>query len=224
MKPQDSVGSLNDGKDPATSRTSGNEASGETPFKQMNSLNSWKTMTSVHKAITSEAFIESQKLSPGYWQETETKSCCGCVKRNAKPKPFSQTLVVLRPSERLDQMDPEGYKESEMGKVWPWDGPLTKAGNDLADKVAVELAALHKQVGVRRTSWLTPWFGFHARSLASVEHELLALMATKSWSIARLTRLTRQLVGKGMSQPGRYDLFSISTSRMELLIAQSWSS
>jgi len=60
---------------------------------------------------------------------------------------FEQTLVMLRHSERLDQMDPEGYKNSEMGQKFPFDGPLTKAGVQLAAKVAQDLKKLHDQVG-----------------------------------------------------------------------------
>lgn len=69
--------------------------------------------------------------------------CCGLLRRKAKP--FSQAIVVLRHSERLDQMDAT-YKETEEGKAWPFDTPITEKGFELARGVAAELADLHKEV------------------------------------------------------------------------------
>jgi len=57
--------------------------------------------------------------------------------------PFRQTIVILRHSERLDHIDPEGYKASEEGKAWPFDTPLTAKGVQLAQEVARELGVLH---------------------------------------------------------------------------------
>lgn len=57
---------------------------------------------------------------------------------------FEQTIVILRHSERLDHVDPK-YKETEEGKKWPFDTPLTANGVKLAREVAVELAKLHEK-------------------------------------------------------------------------------
>mmetsp|Transcript_34645 Transcript_34645/g.80891 ORF Transcript_34645/g.80891 Transcript_34645/m.80891 type:complete len:349 (-) Transcript_34645:67-1113(-) len=65
---------------------------------------------------------------------------------SADPNSFKQTIVILRHSERWDQMDPEGYKQSEEGKAWPFDTSLTANGIKLAQSVAKELAELHSQV------------------------------------------------------------------------------
>jgi len=66
--------------------------------------------------------------------------------KGADEKPFLQTIVILRHSERWDQMDPEGFKKSEEGQQWPFDTRLTEEGVKLARKVAEELATLHCQV------------------------------------------------------------------------------
>jgi len=57
---------------------------------------------------------------------------------------FQQTVVVLRHSERVDQMDPDGYRASEEGHAWPFDSPITANGVQLAKQVATELSALHR--------------------------------------------------------------------------------
>lgn len=73
-------------------------------------------------------------------------SCCGLFRSKAKEKPFEQTLVVLRHSERWDHKDPEGFKASEEGQKYPFDGPITPNGVQLAAKVAKELQKVHSEV------------------------------------------------------------------------------
>lgn len=68
-------------------------------------------------------------------------ACCGLLRRRSKP--FSQAIVVLRHSERLDHMD-KTYIETEEGKLWPFDSPITEKGFELARGVAAELADLKK--------------------------------------------------------------------------------
>mmetsp|Transcript_106778 Transcript_106778/g.195998 ORF Transcript_106778/g.195998 Transcript_106778/m.195998 type:complete len:357 (+) Transcript_106778:116-1186(+) len=70
-----------------------------------------------------------------------TGLCCGLFKRKKKAA-FQQTLVLLRHSERQDYVD-KTYKESEEGKKWPHDAPLTAVGWALAKEHAEELAELH---------------------------------------------------------------------------------
>lgn len=69
----------------------------------------------------------------------------GCIGTKPKPKaPFVQTVVILRHSERRDQVDPT-YKDCEEGRAWPFDPPLTEKGVKLAQDVALELAEVHAQ-------------------------------------------------------------------------------
>jgi len=73
------------------------------------------------------------------------KGPCGCLRRAKADPPFQQTLVILRHSERQDRVDP-GYHDSEEGKAWPHDAPLTRGhGIDLAQRVAKELAEINKE-------------------------------------------------------------------------------
>lgn len=76
------------------------------------------------------------------WKAGERVGCCGAFGKK-KEQQFQQTIVVLRHSERLDHMDPN-YPNTEEGKEFPFDTPLTEAGIDLAKKVAVEMEELHK--------------------------------------------------------------------------------
>lgn len=70
---------------------------------------------------------------------------CGMCRRRRKAPGFLQTLVVMRHSERRDFTDPT-YKESDEGKQWPHDTPLTAKGVTWARKVGRELKVLHKKV------------------------------------------------------------------------------
>lgn len=73
--------------------------------------------------------------------------CCGFLAGKQKPKEeqkFQQTLVVLRHSERRDYVD-KTWKDSEEGKAWPHDAPLTDRGHELAAEVAQEILALHEK-------------------------------------------------------------------------------
>eukprot|EP00928_Gymnodinium_smaydae_P059945 TRINITY_DN4343_c0_g1_i1.p1 TRINITY_DN4343_c0_g1~~TRINITY_DN4343_c0_g1_i1.p1 ORF type:complete len:347 (-),score=45.42 TRINITY_DN4343_c0_g1_i1:83-1123(-) len=81
--------------------------------------------------------------------EAPPARCCGFLggRRRAtagKDAPFDQTLVILRHSERLDQVD-SSYRSSEEGVRWPHDTPLTERGFILAKEVSVGLAELHEQ-------------------------------------------------------------------------------
>lgn len=72
-----------------------------------------------------------------------TGFCCGLF-RKKKPEGFLQTLVLLRHSERRDYVD-KTWKETEEGKTWPHDAPLTTAGWALAKEHAEEIAELHQK-------------------------------------------------------------------------------
>jgi len=54
-------------------------------------------------------------------------------------------LAVVRHSERLDHIDPNGYRLTDGGKAFPFDSPLTEDGKELASDVAKELAQLHRE-------------------------------------------------------------------------------
>mmetsp|Transcript_73461 Transcript_73461/g.192656 ORF Transcript_73461/g.192656 Transcript_73461/m.192656 type:complete len:320 (-) Transcript_73461:454-1413(-) len=73
----------------------------------------------------------------------EVVGCCG-LGLGRRERPFEQTLVVVRHSERLDFADP-GYPETEEGRAWPFDAPLTEHGVELAQSVAAEMDELHKK-------------------------------------------------------------------------------
>lgn len=65
--------------------------------------------------------------------------CGGSKAGAAGADDFVQTLVILRHSERRDQVDPT-YLETDEHKAWPFDTPLTENGIKLAHDVADELA------------------------------------------------------------------------------------
>jgi len=71
----------------------------------------------------------------------EKVSCCGLFKH--KPKAFEQMIAIVRHSERQDHVDPT-YLESEEGKAWPHDTPLTKKGFALARSVGLEILEIHR--------------------------------------------------------------------------------
>jgi len=67
----------------------------------------------------------------------------GCTgSKSAASKSFCQSMVILRHSERADQVDP-AYLETAEHKARPFDSPLTENGIKLAQDVALEL--LEKQ-------------------------------------------------------------------------------
>lgn len=68
------------------------------------------------------------------------KACCF----PSAPSKWNQTIVLLRHSERRDRTDP-GWKQTEEGKAWPHDTPITEAGITLAASVAEEISELHKE-------------------------------------------------------------------------------
>jgi len=70
-------------------------------------------------------------------------SCCGLLK--PKPKPFEQTIVIVRHSERVDFKDPAAYKASAEGQAWPFDTSITERGVGLAQEVAREMLEVHKK-------------------------------------------------------------------------------
>lgn len=72
------------------------------------------------------------------------KKKSGCLFCRKEP-PFMQTLVLLRHSEREDRVN-VNYKQTEEGKVWPHDCPITANGVQLARDVAKEMLDLHKEV------------------------------------------------------------------------------
>mmetsp|Transcript_67195 Transcript_67195/g.123750 ORF Transcript_67195/g.123750 Transcript_67195/m.123750 type:complete len:440 (-) Transcript_67195:133-1452(-) len=71
--------------------------------------------------------------------------CLGCCKRPPPPetgqdfKPFYSTVAIVRHGERLDQMDPAAWFNSDMGRAYPFDCPLTANGRKMAREVAEEL-------------------------------------------------------------------------------------
>jgi len=67
---------------------------------------------------------------------------CTCC-RGTRNESFLQTLVILRHSERRDQVDPS-FLETEEHKEWPHDTPLTEAGIKLAQDVGSELKDKHE--------------------------------------------------------------------------------
>lgn len=106
---------------------------------------------SLTHALTSHSKRPSQRggpVDPAQLSQTSKQGggfCCGLLsKRKAAPPKFEQTLVILRHSERLDRVDPT-YKDSDMGKAWPFDCPITGPGFDLAKQVAEELVELHEK-------------------------------------------------------------------------------
>mmetsp|Transcript_88952 Transcript_88952/g.157476 ORF Transcript_88952/g.157476 Transcript_88952/m.157476 type:complete len:258 (-) Transcript_88952:46-819(-) len=101
---------------------------------------------SMMSSLTSGDAHLSMTLNAQGDNETSAKGgCCGFCKRRNQAPTFAQTLVVMRHSERKDQVDPT-YKDSVEGKAWPHDTPLTQRGVKWARKVARELRGLHKQV------------------------------------------------------------------------------
>jgi broad specificity phosphatase PhoE len=70
----------------------------------------------------------------------------GCASSAPKKyeQTFSQTIVILRHSERLDHVD-KNYKSTPHGQLWPFDTPLTDKGIQLAKDTAIELVAVHKR-------------------------------------------------------------------------------
>lgn len=99
--------------------------------------------SSVHMRMSRR--IESNQTSAppkSRWR----RSCCKCMTRRKADPPFQQMVVVMRHSERLDQVDPN-YGETELGQAWPHDAPLTDRGVNLATEVAEELHHLNEEVG-----------------------------------------------------------------------------
>lgn len=116
------------------------EACSSSVGDRSHSSSTFKGLPSVHRAVREE------KKSRGPDDAAKT-TCCGLFKTKDKgPPPFEQAIVVLRHSIRLDHKDPKGYMESEMGKSYPWDGPITAEGRELAETVAKELLILHREV------------------------------------------------------------------------------
>lgn len=76
---------------------------------------------------------------------TKTGCCWFWAGKKKSVPSFNQTLVVLRHSERRDYVDGPSWLETEEGKAWPHDTPLTERGHELAAEVAKELEALHAQ-------------------------------------------------------------------------------
>merc|ERR1712110_1006560 len=70
--------------------------------------------------------------------------CGASAAKKYEPGKFSQTIVVLRHSERLDHVD-HNYKATPVGIEWPFDSPLTDRGIQLAKDTAKELMEVHKR-------------------------------------------------------------------------------
>jgi len=83
------------------------------------------------------------RTTSGYRGKTRC-GCCPFLPKKKQDKPFNQTLVIVRHSERLDHVD-TSYKETDEGRLWPFDTPLTENGIRLARSVGAELAEVHKQ-------------------------------------------------------------------------------
>jgi broad specificity phosphatase PhoE len=70
----------------------------------------------------------------------------GCSSSSAPKKyeqKFTQTIVILRHSERLDHVLGDDYKSTPQGKAWPFDTPLTDKGIQIAKETAKALAQVH---------------------------------------------------------------------------------
>jgi broad specificity phosphatase PhoE len=77
--------------------------------------------------------------SPGW-------KCCGLFakKKKTQDPSFKQTIVILRHSERKDQVD-RAWRKTEEHMAWQFDSPLTQRGFQMAHDIGVELAPLHRQ-------------------------------------------------------------------------------
>lgn len=78
-------------------------------------------------------------------KEGSAAGCCGIFGGQKKDDVFKPALLLIRHSERLDYVNKD-YKETEEGKAWPHDAPLTDRGWELARSEAEELASLHAQL------------------------------------------------------------------------------
>jgi len=97
------------------------------------------------KHVQNGAPLPDAFLSNGRYGDTCSKSrCCSCFSFRRAPPAFRQTLVLLRHSERQDYMEPT-YHDSDEGKAWPHDCPITKNGITLARQVSKEIAEIHKE-------------------------------------------------------------------------------
>jgi len=97
----------------------------------------------IAEAVRSRSSLCKTSRAPIDEPVAEARSCCSCLRRRPPPTTFQQCLVMLRHSERLDYVDKD-YKESEEGRAWPHDAPLTSRGVELARAVAGELLTLQQ--------------------------------------------------------------------------------
>lgn len=101
--------------------------------------------TSISASKSTLAGLESQSVNAS--DRPKSWCCCGFLRRpRSAPEQleFRPTVVLLRHSERLDYVD-KNYKETEEGKEFPHDAPLTQPGWKMAEEAADDLAKLHNE-------------------------------------------------------------------------------
>lgn len=70
--------------------------------------------------------MQSKEVEPAAPEEEEDKS-------------FITAVAIVRHGERLDQVNPQAWFHSPMGRQFPFDCPLTRRGREMARQVAEEL-------------------------------------------------------------------------------------
>lgn len=125
-------------------------------FGHHSSIKSTRSNKSVFDAVVrhttasvskSHLACDSAKGSDYTERKSFWRTCCGLIRRRERSEPepeFKPTVVLLRHSERLDYVDKK-YKETEEGKLFPYDAPLTLQGWKLAEDAAEDLAKLNSE-------------------------------------------------------------------------------